>query len=133
VSTPKRIQLRRTKGWRKPEGTVNVARPTMWGNPWRVLHARFLIHPDGTKEEFLTPEDAHNAAVNIYRTWIEFGLLQRDKRRVPDSQKKALSVKRLSIRQRLPELRGHDLACWCAPNMPCHGDELLDLANGATL
>ena len=28
----------------------------------------------------------------------------------------------------LQELRGKDLACWCAPK-PCHGDVLLDLAN----
>ena len=26
----------------------------------------------------------------------------------------------------LPELRGKDLACWCAPE-PCHGDVLLEL------
>ena len=32
---PRRIQLRRTKGWRKPEGAVVVARPTKWGNPFR--------------------------------------------------------------------------------------------------
>jgi hypothetical protein len=29
----------------------------------------------------------------------------------------------------LPELRGHDLVCWCAPKA-CHGDVLLELANG---
>ena len=28
----------------------------------------------------------------------------------------------------LPELRGKDLACWCAPDA-CHGDVLLKLAN----
>jgi hypothetical protein len=28
----------------------------------------------------------------------------------------------------LHELRGRDLACWCAP-LPCHGDVLLRLAN----
>ena len=28
----------------------------------------------------------------------------------------------------LPELRGKDLACWCAP-LPCHADVLLELAN----
>jgi len=27
-----------------------------------------------------------------------------------------------------PELRGKDLACWCAPE-PCHGDVLFELAN----
>lgn len=29
----------------------------------------------------------------------------------------------------LPELRGKRLACWCAPQA-CHGDVLLELANG---
>lgn len=32
---PKRIQRKRTKGWRMPEGAVYVGRPTQWGNPWR--------------------------------------------------------------------------------------------------
>ncbi|MCL2394822.1 MAG: DUF4326 domain-containing protein [Acidimicrobiaceae bacterium] len=33
---PARVQLRRTRGWRKPPGTVVVARPSRWGNPFRV-------------------------------------------------------------------------------------------------
>lgn len=33
---PKRIQLRRTKGWRKPAGAVVVSRPSKWGNPYPV-------------------------------------------------------------------------------------------------
>jgi hypothetical protein len=33
---PERIQLSRRKGWRKPENTVVVARPSKWGNPFRV-------------------------------------------------------------------------------------------------
>lgn len=32
----RRIQLRRTRGWRKPVGAVVVARPSRWGNPFRV-------------------------------------------------------------------------------------------------
>ena len=28
----------------------------------------------------------------------------------------------------VPELRGKDLVCWCAPEK-CHGDVLLELAN----
>jgi hypothetical protein len=35
-STPRRVQLRRTKGWRMPPHTVSVARPTKWGNPFTV-------------------------------------------------------------------------------------------------
>jgi hypothetical protein len=33
---PKRIQLRRAKGWKKPAGAVVVARPTKWGNPFKA-------------------------------------------------------------------------------------------------
>jgi hypothetical protein len=31
-----RIQLSRRAGWRKPAGVVVVARPSKWGNPFRV-------------------------------------------------------------------------------------------------
>lgn len=30
---PKRIQRKRTKGWRMPKDAVYVGRPTKWGNP----------------------------------------------------------------------------------------------------
>jgi len=33
---PKRIQRRRTKGWRMPEGAIYVGRGSKWGNPCRV-------------------------------------------------------------------------------------------------
>jgi hypothetical protein len=36
MTTPKRIQQRRIKGWRKPEGAISVARPHKWGNPFIV-------------------------------------------------------------------------------------------------
>lgn len=32
----KRIQRRRTKGWKLPPGCVYVGRPTKWGNPFRL-------------------------------------------------------------------------------------------------
>lgn len=32
---PKRVQLSRRKGYRKPDGAVMVARPSKWGNPYR--------------------------------------------------------------------------------------------------
>ncbi len=36
MSSPKRIQRSRAKGWRMPEGAVYVGRPTKWGNPFTV-------------------------------------------------------------------------------------------------
>src|SRR5438445_12750312 len=36
MTTPTRVQRKRTKGWRMPEGAVYVGRPTRWGNPYSV-------------------------------------------------------------------------------------------------
>jgi hypothetical protein len=36
VLVPERIQLRRTKGWRKPAGVIVVARPSRYGNPFAI-------------------------------------------------------------------------------------------------
>jgi hypothetical protein len=33
---PKRIQRKRTKGWKMPENAIYVGRPTKWGNPFMV-------------------------------------------------------------------------------------------------
>ena len=33
---PKRIQRKRTKGWRMPPNTVYVGRPSKWGNPFTL-------------------------------------------------------------------------------------------------
>ena len=33
---PKRIQRKRSKGWRMPKNAVYVGRPTKWGNPFKL-------------------------------------------------------------------------------------------------
>lgn len=35
------------------------------------------------------------------------------------------------LREQLHELHGKNLACWCAPDKPCHADVLLKLAKQA--
>jgi hypothetical protein len=39
--TPQRIQRKRARGWRMPEGAVYVGRPTVWGN-------RYIVGEPGT-------------------------------------------------------------------------------------
>jgi len=34
--SPVRVQRKRTKGWRMPEGAVYVGRGSKWGNPYTV-------------------------------------------------------------------------------------------------
>ena len=58
---PKRVQLSRRKGWRLPPGTVNVARPGPWGNPFRVGD----VGPDGAV--VVTRADA----VALYRRLVD--------------------------------------------------------------
>lgn len=102
---PKRVQLRRSKGWRKPEGAVVVARPTRWGNPWRVGEpgvrtaaeavAHFRERLVGPRASFYCETTSHMGR----------------------------------IRANIGDLRGKDLCCWCPLDQPCHADVLLELAN----
>ena len=40
----KRIQRKRSKGWKAPENAVYVGRPTQWGNPFDVeTYGRRLV------------------------------------------------------------------------------------------
>lgn len=120
--TPLRLQLSRRAGFdlqaasRAANGlsAINVARPSRWGNPWRVgQKLAWWIPDDATgprinmqKRVVITPE----IAVHQFRLWLG-----------PD---------RPLMRQELKEaLAGHNLACWCAPGTPCHADILLGAAN----
>lgn len=112
---PKRIQLRRIKGWRKPEGCIVVSRPSKFGNPF---------------------DDAES-----FRHWLingEIGLSSLiDRNLFPwrPASKSRLDAMRKCILDALPELRGRDLACWCplvdedGEHVQCHADVLLELAN----
>ncbi|WP_260009359.1 DUF4326 domain-containing protein [Sulfitobacter sp. W074] len=111
---PKRIQLKRTKGWRKPEGAKVVARPTKWGNPFDFRAAADAGYGDG-----------RGAAVDAFSGWM-----RGEDRGVPQGQtRESMAAKRTVIRRSLHDLAGKDLACWCHPDQPCHADVLLRLAN----
>lgn len=48
---PSRLQRRRTKGWRMPEGAIYVGRPSRWGNQW--AHGRRATRVALFREEVL--------------------------------------------------------------------------------
>lgn len=107
--SPQRIQMRRTKGWRKPRGAIYVGRPTRWGNPFVVCDDL----NDGCEHEFCMPT-RWLAAVKFKHCYM--APLSSDPP-VPDED---------DIRR---TLRDHDLACWCPLDEPCHADVLFELAN----
>lgn len=118
---PERIQLRRTKGFRKPEGAIVVARPTKWGNPFKI-------------GEGVTPEDT-DLWPYIFRTlpgqhrgmpWSRLAV--HDRQLAVDAFTWWL-IEQPDLMCSLDEIRGRDLACYCPLGQPCHADVLLELAN----
>lgn len=121
---PKRIQLSRRKGCRLPASAVNVARPTRWGNPYRVVrHAQkwWVVKPYRLSVEFATKIEAAAHAVEEYALWL-LG------HRPSDDLVLSVASKRLWILAHLHELEGRDLACWCSIDAPCHADVLMIMA-----
>lgn len=99
---PERVWRRRTAGWRKPAGVVDVTRPTRWCNPYRV----------GRSWRGYRAATDPAEAVTLYRDLVASS---------PTFQALVRA-----------ELAGRDLMCWCRPGQPCHADVLLSLANGGS-
>ena len=105
MTKPRRIQRKRTRGWRMPPNTVYVGRPTKWGNPFGPM---FSLNKERQPVARL-----RQAEVEMFRRWL---------RGTTKGQALAEAARR--------ELRGKNLCCWCAPDEPwCHADVLLKLAN----
>ena len=111
-----RIQRRRTKGYDMQAeslatnglSAVYVGRPTKWGNLWEVGLARCGCRSAGECSHNIFRTETAADAVSEYRLWITEGKIRKTM---------------------LGELRGKNLACWCALDQPCHADVLLELAN----
>ncbi|ETK36157.1 DUF4326 domain-containing protein [Microbispora sp. ATCC PTA-5024] len=135
---PERIQRRRTKGWRLPEGAVIVDRTSRWGNPFKVgslvMEPGPYNSPTCPYSGFMEPgtyrwtgmggpygyvirevRDAEDATA-LFRAYVEFH----------DDEWPPEGIRR--------ELGGKDLACFCA--LPadgepdhCHRSVLMEIAN----
>ena len=125
---PKRIQRKRTKGWRMPDGAVYVGRTAgAWAqfkpfaNPFRIgglfkigtpgqTGFSWLEAMPGYEDQTFTKVESAEQAVEMFREY---------RRRYPYSAEEVEPIK------------GRDLACWCALDSPCHADVLLEIANAA--
>ena len=110
----RRHQRSRKKGRRTPEGVIYAGRPTPLGNP------------------FATERFGHRRAVRLHRLWLTgcLGALSLEKLGFSPAEIDALFRLRVRVLERLKQLRGVDLQCWCPLTAPCHVDTLLELANG---
>lgn len=119
---PVRLQLSRRRGFDLQAlslainglPAVNVARPSKWGNPWRVVDCGkygWLVQ-DTVRNWYPSSEAvAFRFAVTKYRRWL----------RTSEFARRHID---------LDSLQGKNLACWCAHDSQfCHADVLLELAN----
>jgi len=122
MGEPKRIQRRRTAGWRMPEGAVYVGRPSRWGNP-------FLLGPVAASFPSLTDRQVAQFVINDFRALVRNGrgLAARGARM---SSPEHVEVTYPAMEEIRRELAGRDLVCWCPLDHPCHADVLLEVANG---
>ncbi len=122
MKAPVRVQQRRTKGWRKPENTVSVARPGRYGNPFRVGEravindATAVIVGNSNRQSFIVRDRSH--AVELYQEAVGGRIWVSDPNHpfIPRGHE-------------IAELRGKNLMCFCPLDQPCHADVLLEIAN----
>ena len=136
--SPKRIQRKRTKGWRMPEGAVYVGRPSKWGNPFGIERIPHWPKWAGRAPWRVVARDGRVWTIdNACKPIV--GREAADHARKSAAAKAAVELFALHVgpmgdyeieRDDLEALRGHDLACWCPLDQPCHADVLLELANG---
>lgn len=122
---PLRVQRSRRKGAKLPANTVCVTRPGKWGNPFRG--GWFMVgDPDPRARFRMSWCQARDAEV-AGRTPGRFTLIESPAEAVEMFRR--LCATGYFSPEKLAELRGKNLACYCAPGAPCHADVLLEIAN----
>lgn len=94
----RRIQRKRTKGWRKPDNAIIITRPGKFGNP-------FPVKKFGRRK-----------SIELFDLWFNDGWHDDMIGYVANTidPKKRESM--------LNELRDKVLCCWCKTDERCHGD-----------
>jgi hypothetical protein len=120
---PKRIQMSRQHPWRdqNPEAMI-VARPSMWGNP-------ITFSDVGAQYPSLDDRQVAQLVVRTFEPLAKNGKLYLPNWRFLGGRRGPLDLTYPPVVLIRAALRGHDLACWCPLDMPCHADVLLELAN----
>jgi hypothetical protein len=143
ADTPKRIQRKRTKGWRMPEGATIVDRSSRsgFGNPFPVQKSTstsmgktspvWIVGTWNGPAMWIvdTKREATDIAVKAFAAWVSHP---------------AQGILRATAKI---ALKGNNLACWCrlcpahadgkpfgvecADCDPCHADTWLKIANEA--
>lgn len=136
---PVRYQRKRTPGWKKPEGVENIARPSMFGNPfyvkktfgtkpWTVFFKESRRENPILVESYGTWLEATQAAVDLFDKWFDDTISERGSELQKFRNKYGwLGFSRCIAAKVL--LYGKSVMCWCDLKDPCHGDVILRKCN----
>ena len=155
-----RVQRSRGKGWRMPENGVNIARPSIYGNPW-PWDADWSVWLALALGQRADEAGRRAAAVIAYRWWINGGPENKSAfpvaHEVPSAQGGDIEYSDGTVRSiasipvgmglmmladrgtlvvpghrpDLEPLRGKTLVCWCpVVGSPCHGDVIIEMLEG---
>lgn len=117
----KRHQRTRQKGYKTPENTKYVGRPTKFGNPFRLtkdgkiecysrfrtVFSKWILF---LEYELYTIQDV----VGLYERWLKGEFLNKYPfLPIPPTE------------EEIKELEGKNLSCFCNLNQPCHVDIIL--------
>ena len=118
MEMPKRLQRKRTKGWKLPANAVYVGRPTKWGNPFKLGEK---VPVESPLFPYLNGFDSPIRGFTSLAILAPEKLIEAYTRLLIETPRLMLAINN--------ELAGKDLACWCRLDRLCHADVLLGLAN----
>jgi hypothetical protein len=139
MTKPVRLQLSRRKGFSLQAlslatnglPAVNVARPSLWGNPFIVGHPSGWLFEDDGDPTPLIASLSGDLCVEFYREVCD-GFLRPEHHPAGHRWRRDFGNR---VKGFLPSewarfvLRGRNLGCFCDPSERCHADVLLELAN----
>lgn len=138
VSGPHGYQLSRVRGWRLPANTIVVgrcgqcafcrlqrrrrlSRSELFRLPRRPCYGNPFTVAGALESGFATTiDDAQKLCADAFDSWLDghstWAFADGEQRRE-------------WLLGHLHELRGHNLACWCGVDRPCHRNTLLRVSN----
>lgn len=120
---PKRLQRKRTVGWKMGANGKCITRPGKWGNPFTAaefgLERCLELYRNMVEGRWTPSLFAKDEGELLHRAYALFYSWEKNFRKVWGG----------NSHDALCELRGFDLYCFCEQGKPCHGDCLIKLAN----
>lgn len=129
-----RVQRKRTKGYKMPNDAIYVGRGSKFGNPFKLVGDMIYVDA-GHRRKILSrwvyygnqnPKyDGGGFRVEDVVKLFKDLLMDLNSHKVEPEIRERFRF----MRDRIKDLQGKKLACWCNLNNCCHADILIELAN----